>query len=398
MKKTRKKIKSGGKVATIRVVGIGGAGGNAVSRMHGYGMRGVEFIAINTDVQDLDACDVRRKIAIGKNTTHGLGAGMNPDVGRQAAEENRSDIVEALRGADLVFLTAGLGGGTGSGGIPIVAEAAQEVGALTIAIVTKPFLFEGTQRSRIANEALVKLKEKVDTFIIVPNDRIFTIIDKDTPTMKAFEMIDEVLHSSVKGITELLALTGFINIDFADVRAVTQNAGSALVGIGIASGKERATDAVTQAIHSPLLETAMDGARGILFSIAGGRDLKMNEVNEIAKSISEIADPSAKIIFGTYHDRMLKPGQIKVVVIATGFNGGGSLRPSEVVNASTLFTPPATLRGEQKPETPLFEVKGGAKGVQRREVAQEKIEEKVVNKKKTSDTWDIPAFLRKRRK
>lgn len=398
MKKIKKQKKVKHAIAKIKVVGIGGAGGNAVSRMHEYGARGVEFIAINTDVQDLDACEVNRKIAIGKNTTHGLGAGMNPDVGRQAAEENRSDIVEALRGADLVFLTAGLGGGTGSGGIPIVAEAAQEVGALTIAVVTKPFMFEGAQRARIANEALVKLKEKVDTFIVVPNDRIFAIIDKDTPTMKAFEMIDEVLHSSVKGITELLAMTGFINIDFADVKAVTQSAGSALVGIGVGSGKDRVTEAATQALHSPLLETAMDGARGILFSISGGRDLKMSEVNEIAKSVSEMADPTAKIIFGSYHDRTLKPGQIKLTVIATGFNGSTTTRVTEILDTSTLFSPPGAQRMEMKQESSMFDGKSGKKGAPRKEIAQEKVEEKANPKKKTSDTWDIPAFLRKRRK
>ena len=264
--------------------------------------------------------------------------------------------------------------------------------------MTKPFLFEGAQRARIANEALVKLKEKVDTFIVVPNDRIFAIIDKDTPTMKAFEMIDEVLRSSVHGVSELLAMTGFINIDFADVRAITQSAGGALVGIGIASGKERATDAVMKALHSPLLETPMDGARGILFSVAGGRDLKMTEVNEIAGSISDIADPSAKIIFGTYQDRMLKSGAIKVTVIATGFNGGSGLRTSELVNASNLFAPSPPERKGEKQEISMFPGKGGVKTVSRKEGSEPVKEEKPAPKKKTQDTWDIPAFLRKKRK
>lgn len=398
MKKTKKIKKTNQNVARIKVVGIGGAGGNAVSRMVDYGMRGVEFIAINTDAQDLDAASPRKKIHIGKNTTHGLGAGMNPDLGRQAAEENRQEIVEALRGADLVFLTAGLGGGTGSGGIPVVAEAAQEVGALTLAVVTKPFSFEGAQRSRIANEALVKLKEKVDTFIVVPNDRIFAIIDKDTPTMKAFELIDEVLHSSVRGVTELLSMTGFINIDFADVKAVTQSAGSALVGIGTATGKDRATEAVTQALHSPLLETAMDGARGILFSVAGGRDLKMSEVNEIAKAVSDMADPTAKIIFGTYHDRSLKKGEIKVTVIATGFNGRNSSRGIEMVNASSLFAPISPESDEKKSEIPMFDSKLVAKSGMKHDIPPVKTQEKSAPKKNVQDTWDIPAFLRKKRK
>ena len=305
--------------AKIKVVGIGGGGGNAVSRMSDdFYLKGLEFVAINTDAQDLDYCNARKKIYIGKNLTRGLGTGMNPDLGRQAAEENRSEITEALTGADLVFLTIGLGGGTGSGAGPIVAEAARESGALTVAVVTKPFAFEGSQRARIANEALLKLKEKVDTLIVVPNDRIFSIIRKDTPLIKAFEHIDEVLRGAVQGIAELIALPGIVNVDFADVRAIMKDSGQALVGVSIASGQDRAVAAANQVVNSPLLEVSIEGARGVLFGIAGNKDLKMTEINEVAKVINASVDPAAKIIFGAYHDRKLRPGQLKVTLVAKG--------------------------------------------------------------------------------
>ena len=309
--------------AKIKVIGVGGGGGNAVSRMQeDFQIKSVDFIAINTDAQDLDYCKAKHRIYIGKNLTRGLGTGMNPELGRQAAEETRSEIVEALKGADLVFITAGLGGGTGSGAAPVIAEAARELGALTVAVVTKPFSFEGAQRSRIAQEALIKLKDKVDTLIVVPNDRIFSVIKKDTPVVKAFEFIDDVLRHSVQGIAELIAMPGIVNVDFADVKAIMKDAGSALVGIGIATGQERAGSAVDQAINSPLLETSIDGAKGILFAVSGGKDLRLNEIHDIAKSIGESVDPSAKIIFGAYHDRKLRKGALKVILFATGFNGG----------------------------------------------------------------------------
>jgi cell division protein FtsZ len=373
--------------AKIKVVGVGGGGGNAISRMASdFSIRGIDFIAINTDAQDLDYCGVKQKIYIGKNLTRGLGTGMNPDIGRQAAEENRSEIVEALKGADLVFVTAGLGGGTGSGASPIIAEAARENGALTIAIVTRPFGFEGAQRSRIANEALLKLKERVDTIIVVPNDRIFSVIQKDTPIMKAFEYIDDVLRNSVQGIAEIIAMPGIINVDFADVKTIMQDAGSALIGIGLASGQDRGVNAVTQAINSPLLEIGVEGAKGVLFSVAGGKDLKMTEISDVAKIIAENADASAKIIFGAYNDRNLAKGQLKVILLATGFNGAAAVKNGETV-LSSLFNSPI----QSSPSVSEKEKNG---------VVNQEAEEKS-KKGKTkdgADIWDIPTFLRRNKK
>ncbi len=359
--------------ARIKVVGVGGGGGNAVSRMcNDLGIRGIDFIAINTDAQDLDYCRAKRKIYIGKNLTRGLGTGMNPDIGRQAAEENRAEISEALKGADLIFVTAGLGGGTGSGASPLIAEVAKENGALTVAVVTRPFAFEGSQRSRIAQDALVKLKEKVDTLIVIPNDRIFSVIRKDTPLIKAFEYIDDVLRAAVQGISELIAVPGIINLDFADVKAVMKDAGPALVGIGQASGQDRALSAVNQVVNSPLLEISIEGAKGVLFGIAGNRDLKMTEINEVAKVIAASVDPNAKIIFGAYHDRKLRPGQIKVTLIATGFNG--QLARSEPP-VPTLFSESAKASKEGKDDD-------------KKAKAQ---------KKEETDVWEIPTFLRKKK-
>lgn len=366
--------------AKIKVVGVGGGGGNAVSRMYdGIGIRGIEFIAINTDAQDLDYCHAKKKIYIGKNLTRGLGTGMNPDIGRQAAEENRAEIVEALKGADLVFLTAGLGGGTGTGAIPLIAEAAKESGALTIAVVTKPFTFEGSQRSRIAQEGLQKLKEKVDTLIVIPNDRIFTIIKKDTPLLRAFEYIDDVLRYAVQGIAELIAAPGIINVDFADIKTIMKDSGPALVGIGVSSGQDRAINSVNQVINSPLLEVSIDGAKGILFGVAGNRDLKMVEINEIAKVITASVDPSARIIFGAYHDRKLKAGQLKVTLIATGFNG--QVVRSADTSLSTLFT--------EQPKSP--------RDIKEKDLEEKKVPRGTDKKKDETDVWEIPTFLRKRK-
>lgn len=383
-------------LATIRVVGVGGGGGNAVSRMRGGAFaRGVDFVAINTDAQDLDHCEVRRKIYIGKNLTRGLGTGMNPDLGRQAAEESRAEIAEALRGADLVFITAGLGGGTGSGASPLVAEIAREQGALTVAVVTKPFAFEGSQRARIAQEAFLKLKEKVDTLISVPNDRIFAIIKKDTPILKAFEHIDGVLRNSVEGIAELIATPGIVNVDFADVKTIMANAGVALVGMGVAGGQDRANHAVTQAVSSPLLEVSLEGAKGILFGISGGRDLRMTEINDVAKQITSAADQSARIIFGAYHDRKLRQGQLKVTVVATGFEGQVA-REAEAM--PTLF---AGERAEAA-ERAAHESPAAARGAAAR-LASSKAQKGEGEKNgkgsegKAEEAWDIPTFLRRRR-
>lgn len=404
-------------IANIKVVGVGGGGGNAVSRMNQNGMRGVQFIAINTDHQDLDHCEVRHRLYIGKNLTRGLGTGMNPDLGRQAAEENRSEIAEAVKGADIVFVAAGLGGGTGSGASPVIAEAAKQSGALTLAFVTKPFSFEGSQRQRIAEEALMKLKDKVDALIVVPNDRIFNIIEKDVPVLKAFEAIDAVLRNSLEGIVELIMSPGIINVDFADVRTIIQDAGSAIVGVGIASGQDRAVNAVQQALNSPLLEVNPEGARGVLLGISGSKDLKMSEINDAAKMVAQTVDPGAKIIFGAYYDRRLKPNQIKITLVATGFNGGGAGQASSLFgnyfeskhgNGGGFFTgqkpspiyedksKPADLLGKEKTKEELG--KSGASGGGDVQGTREKQEKPKEEKASDSDTWDIPAFLRRRKK
>ncbi len=373
--------------AKIKVIGVGGGGGNAISRMQeDFDIKSVEFVAINTDAQDLDYCKAKHKIYIGKNLTRGLGTGMNPELGRQAAEETRSEIVETIKGADLVFITAGLGGGTGSGASPVVAEAAKEQGALTVAVVTRPFAFEGAQRNRIAQEALLKLKEKVDTLIVVPNDRIFSIIKKDTPIIKAFEYIDDVLRYSVQGIAELIAMPGIVNVDFADVKAIMKDAGSALVGIGLSAGQERALTAVDQAIHSPLLETSIDGAKGILFAVSGGKDMRLNEIHDIAKVIGESVDPSAKIIFGAYHDRKLRKGVVKVILLATGFNGT-ALKNNDVSLPSLFNMESAPVAKPVVAEEKLFSNGNGSKT----------LAEKDAKEKKKEDIWDIPTFLRKKK-
>lgn len=393
----------GNAFARIKVVGIGGGGGNAVSRMSRDFVRGIDFMAINTDHQDLDHCDVKKKIYIGRNLTRGLGTGMNPDLGKQAAEENRSEIAEALHGADLVFLAAGLGGGTGTGATPVVAEIAKQMGALTLAFVTKPFTFEGGQRERIAQDGILRLKDKVDALIIVPNDRIFTIISKDTPIVKAFEAIDDVLRHALQGIVEIVLTPGMINVDFADVKAILQDAGSAIVGVGIATGQDRATAAVEQALRSPLLEVNPEGAKGILFGISG-RDLKMSEVNDAAKLVAQTADPTARIIFGAYHDKHLKEKQLKITLIATGFSGSGNQVGSLFDNKSDLMRqsfadfPPLDRPGEKVTEKTMnlgfADVEGSI--VQKETKKQSPPPDS--SKKKDEDVWDIPTFLRKKKR
>ncbi|HEY4498173.1 MAG TPA: cell division protein FtsZ [Candidatus Paceibacterota bacterium] len=374
----------------IKVVGIGGGGGNVITRMRkDFNQRGVEFIAVNTDVQDLEACDAHRKLHIGRALTKGLGAGMNPEVGQQAAEENRSEILEALQGADMIFLTAGFGGGTGTGALPVIADVAKEADALTVAVVTKPFAFEGSVRARIAEEGVLKMKDRVDTFLVIPNDRIFSIIDQDTPVLKAFEKIDEILKSSVRGVAEIIAAAGLINVDFADVEAIMREAGMAVVGVGISSGNDRAVKAVTQAINSPLLDISIEGAKSVLFGIAGGRDLKMTEVNEAARTITENVDPGAKIIFGAYNDRKLKPGQVKVILIATGFNGMALKRDSLPSLFIERTEPTPLIAGdleEVEPRLAIGNVKTGSKIQEEKEVSP------------PEDAWDTPTFLRKKRR
>lgn len=306
-------------VANIKVLGLGGGGGNAINRMIKAGLRGVDFISINTDAQALYHSDATTRINIGKATTRGLGAGSNPDVGRQAAEESIDEIKDALEGSDMIFLTYGLGGGTGTGAGPVIAAAAKELGILTVAVVTKPFSFEGFRRKNQADEGLENLKNKVDTLIIIPNDKILSIIDKKTPLNDAFAVVDDVLRQGVQGISELITVHGMINVDFADVKTIMENAGSALMGIGYGTGENRAVEAAKAAIESPLLELSIDGAKGVLFNITGGNDLSMFEVDEAARIITEAADPEANVIFGAVINDSYT-GEVKITVIATGFD------------------------------------------------------------------------------
>lgn len=306
-------------LAKIKVVGVGGSGGSAVNRMVEAGLKGVEFISVNTDIQALHYSKASKKIHIGKSITRGLGAGMNPDLGKQSAEESQNEIRDALKDSDMVFVTCGLGGGTGTGAAPVVAEIARDLGALTVAVVTKPFSFEGAQRKNIAERGLSELTDKVDTIITIPNDKILQVIDKKTTLVDAFNFVDEILRQGVQGISELITIPGLINVDFADVKAVMSNAGSALMGIGESSGENKSIEAAKQAINSPLLEMSIEGARGILFTIIGGQGLTMTEVNEAAKVITASADEDCKIIFGAVIDPKLKD-EIKITVVATGFD------------------------------------------------------------------------------
>jgi cell division protein FtsZ len=373
----------------IKVIGVGGGGGNAITRMmESDRIRGVEYIAINTDAQDLDYASAHKKIYIGKALTKGLGAGMNPEIGKQAAEENRSEIGEALEDADIVFVTAGLGGGTGSGAGPIVADIAKEKGILTIGIITKPFGFEGAQRMAIAQEALSKFKEKVDALVVIPNDRIFGLIDKDTSVVRAFGFIDDVLRNGVQSLAELINMPGLINVDFADVRAILRDAGQTMVGIGIASGQDRSIKAVNAALNSPLLEISIDGARSVLFSIAGGRDIKMSEVNDIAKTVAGNLDSNARVIFGAYHDRSLKDKSLKVTVIATGFNGVFQTRMA----TPTLFITDEFPKTVKIPTPPTSDSKEKAANVSEKEKPGKP------QPPDGEEVWEIPAFLRKKKK
>src|SRR2546430_38498 len=315
---------SGSYLAVIKVVGVGGGGTNAVNRMVDAGLRGVEFIAANTDAQALQMCDADIKLNIGHELTKGRGAGAAPDVGQGAASESRDDIKEALKGADMVFVTAGEGGGTGTGAAPIIAEIAKnEIGALTVGVVTRPFEFEGAQRAAQAEEGIARLREQVDTLIVIPNDKLLSIVERRTSFIDAFREADNVLRQGVQGITDLITIPGLINLDFADVRTVMEDAGTALIGIGDAAGESRATEAAKQAISSPLLEESVEGAAGILLNITGGRDLGLFEVNEAAEIIASAADSNANIIFGAVIDQSL-PDEVRVTAIATGFHPRGT--------------------------------------------------------------------------
>ena len=344
-------MESGSYLAVIKVVGVGGGGINAVNRMVDAGLKGVEFIAVNTDAQALAMCDADIKLQVGNNLTRGLGAGADPEVGYGAANESRDEIKESLKGADMVFVTAGEGGGTGTGAAPVIAEIAkQEIGALTVGVVTRPFSFEGSQRSRQAQEGVDRLREQVDTLIVIPNEKLLSIVERRTSILDAFREADNVLRQGVQGITDLITIPGIINLDFADVRTIMANAGSALMGIGEAAGENRAAEASRNAISSPLLEQSVEGATGILLNITGGEELGLFEVNEAAEIIQSAADQSSNIIFGAVIDPSLGD-EVRVVVIATGFDrsGSGGGRSAAGRPPRPAWEDPAPRRSEPRP-------------------------------------------------
>ena len=381
--------------AKIKVIGVGGSGGAAINRMVASKIRGVDFLAINTDVQALHHSQAKTKLHIGKLTTRGLGAGMDPDTGAKAAEESQNDIRELIKDADMVFITCGLGGGTGTGAAPVVASMAKDAGALTVAVVTKPFSFEGAQRSQIAQQGYDSLKNKVDAIVTIPNDRLLQIIDKKTSLLEAFKICDEVLQQGVQGIAELITIPGLINVDFADVKTIMKDTGSALMGIGQGSGDNRAVEAAKSAISSPLLELSIDGAKGVLFTVVGGPDLSMHEVNEAAKIITQSADPSAKVIFGAVIDEDMKD-EIKITVIATGFSDR-ELRASSDKSFSgntkeSSYTPSSFVESKNKvEEKPVSAVRRISTRIPKRSASAPS---EVVNSE--DDELEIPAFIRKK--
>ncbi len=384
--------------AKIKVVGVGGGGGSAINRMIANGIQGVGFVAINTDVQALHYNKATEKIHIGKTVTRGLGAGMNPDLGKSAAEESQDEIKEVLKGCDMVFVTCGLGGGTGSGASPIVAQIAKDLGALTVAVVTKPFMFEGGQRRNIADRAFSELADKVDTIITISNDKLLQVIDKRTSLLDSFKIADDVLRQGVQGIAEIITVPGIINADFADVKAVMSNAGSALMGIGQASGENKAVEAAKDAINSNLLDMSIDGARGIVFTITGGTDLGMEEVSEAAKVITSAADDDAKIIFGAVVNEKMKD-QIKITVVATGFDGHGLGQKEEKIKSYTpnTFIAEKESKKETSHKTNVDKNKGKFsvfKNISVKPALEKKAEK--MEEKDEDDDLSVPAFIRKK--
>ena len=382
--------------ARIKVIGIGGSGGNTVNHMINSKVRGVDFVTANTDVQDLHHSLAKKRIHVGKNVTRGLGTGMDPELGKRAVEETKEEIQEAIKGADMVFLTCGMGGGTGTGAAPVFARTAKENGCLTVAVVTKPFSFEGVQRMRIAEAGIESLKQTVDALIIIPNDRLLQTVDKNITAKNAFAICDNILKEAVEGISDIITTPGIINIDFADIRSVMENAGAALMGIGSASGDNRAVEAAKIAISSPLLEISINGAKGVLFSIAGGDDVTMFEIQDAAKIITESVDPNAKIIFGTVRNDKLKKGELKITVIAANFSDnytrkGASLfqtfgnddeRESKGKIFHSLSQPP-----KESQKQPVSAVVGEKKSESKQ--APPPIED-------NDDDWSaVPAFLRR---
>lgn len=384
--------------AKIKVVGIGGGGGAAITRMIEEKIRGVEFVAVNTDVQALHQNPAPKKVSIGKTVTRGLGAGMNPEIGRRAIEESQNEVREVLSNSDMVFLTCGLGGGTGSGAVTEIAKLARDIGALTIAVVTKPFTFEGAQRKRIADEAFDNLIQHVDTVISIPNDRVLQIVDKKTSLMEAFTVVDDVLRQGVQGISELITVPGEINVDFADVKAIMESAGSALMGIGNASGENRAIEAAKQAIASPLLELSIDGAKGILFTVTGGPDLGMHEVAEAAKVITGSADEDAKVIFGANIDEDMKDN-IRITVVATGFDSrerrSVTAQGAMEIPSQGSWAPQASAQEEEREEPRRIKAKA-PKAPEREQVPVSTTSMSKPKVEEEDDELEIPAFIRKK--
>lgn len=369
-------------LASIKVIGVGGGGSNAVNRMIEHGVQGVEFIAVNTDAQALNLSKAEIKLQIGTKLTRGLGAGANPEVGKKAAEESREQIEEALKGADMVFVTAGMGGGTGTGAAPVIAQISKELGALTVGVVTRPFTFEGRKRSTQAASGIASFKENVDTLIVIPNDRLLEIVDKNTPMLEAFREADNVLRQGVQGISDLIAVPGLINLDFADVKTIMSNQGSALMGIGIATGENRAAEAAKKAISSPLLETSIDGAQGVLMNITGGMNLSLYEVQEAADIVATASDEEVNMIFGSVINENLKD-EIVVTVIATGFKETVGNKPIQASRPSMIGNRPSVVpnRNMARKEEP---------------VQPEQPHLNNAGQFSAEDTLDIPTFLRNR--
>lgn len=367
------------RLATIKVIGVGGGGNNAVNRMIDHGVEGVEFIAVNTDSQALNLSKAEVKLQIGEKLTRGLGAGANPEVGKKAAEESREQVEEVLRGADMIFVTAGKGGGTGTGAAPVIAQIAKDIGALTVGVVTRPFSFEGVRRQKQAKTGIDGLKESVDTLIVIPNDRLLEIVDKNTPMLEAFREADNVLRQGVQGISDLIAKPGLINVDFADVKTIMYDKGSALMGIGVATGESRAVEAAKKAISSPLLETSIDGAQGVLMNISGGTSLSLFEVQEAADLVTSAADEDVNVIFGNVINENLNE-EVIVTVIATGFEGSNQAKQRTERPSRNAFQEQAAVNQPQQQESqndqprPSEETNG------------------------QEDTLDIPTFLRNRNK
>jgi len=377
-----------GRVANIKVIGVGGGGGNAVNRMIVSDVNGVEFWTINTDAQALTLASSPSRLQIGQKLTRGLGAGGNPAIGQKAAEESRDEIATALEGADLVFITAGMGGGTGTGAAPIVAEVAKEMGALTVGVVTRPFVFEGRRRTNQAEQGIEGLKSRVDTLIIIPNNKLLEVIPEQTPVQEAFRYADDVLRQGVQGISDIITIPGLVNVDFADVRAVMADAGSALMGIGVSSGKSRAREAAVAAISSPLLECSIEGARGVVFNITGGSDLTLHEVNSAAEAIYEVVDPNANIIFGAVIDDRLQ-GEVRITVIATGFTGEvPNAQQQNTANNRVTPASPSRKKTQQSQSQPQ---------PQPPQPQPSNNSPKPVAEPKAKPALDIPDFLQRRR-